>query len=119
MPFLRIESEKEGEFAILKARTNAGGHIVLCDFTEEGEGEIGNSQGERGAERFAKDKKREMRDLSSQLPKYAGRKMVENKAANTGPAMEPRKRIEKISAFPVDAMGKGGRPGYKIQPSDQ
>ena len=56
MPFLRIESEKEREFAFLKPSTNAGGHIVLCDFTEEGEGEIGNSQGERGTERFAKDK---------------------------------------------------------------
>ena len=112
MPFLRIKSEKEREFAFLKARTNAGGHIVLCDFTEEGEGEIGNSQGERGAERFAKDKKREMRDLSSQLPKYAGRKMVENKAANTCAAMEFGKRFEKISAFPVNAMGEGGRPGY-------
>ena len=56
MPFLRIKSKEEGEFAFLKARTNARGHIVLCDFTEEGEGEIGNSQGERGAERFAKDK---------------------------------------------------------------
>lgn len=47
MPFLRIESEKEREFAFLKTRTNAGGHVVLCDFTEEGEGEIGNSQGKR------------------------------------------------------------------------
>ena len=119
MPFLRIESKKEGEFAFLKTRTNAGGHVVLCDFTEEGEGEIGNNQRERGAERFAKDKKREMRDLSPQLAKHAGRKMVENKAANTCAAVKSGKRVEKISAFPVDAMGEGGRSGYKIQTSDQ
>ena len=119
MPLLRIESKQEGEFAFLKPRTNAGGHIVLCDFTEEGEGEIGNSQRERGAERFAKDKKREMRDLSSKLSEYAGRKMVENKATNAGPAMEFGKRVEKISAFPVNAMGEGGRPRYQIQASDQ
>ena len=47
MPFLGVESEKKGEFAFLKARTNAGGHIVLCDFTEEGQGEIGKSQRKR------------------------------------------------------------------------
>jgi hypothetical protein len=38
--------------------------------------------------------------------------MVENKAANTCAAMESGKRVEKISAFPVNAMGEGGRPGY-------
>jgi hypothetical protein len=53
-----------------------------------------------------------MRDLSSKLSEYAGRKMVENKATNAGPAMEFGKRVEKISAFPVNAMGEGGRPGY-------
>ena len=56
MPVLGIQSEEEGEFPFLKSCTNAGGHVVLSHFTEEGEGEIGNSQGERGAERFAKDK---------------------------------------------------------------
>ena len=60
-----------------------------------------------------------MRDLSSQLPKYAGRKMVEYKAANTCAAVETGKRVEKIPAFPLDTMGEGGRPGYQIQASDQ
>lgn len=110
MPLLGIESEKEREFAFLKPCTNAGGHIVTGHLTNEGEREIGNSQGERGAERFAKDQKREMRDLSPKLSEYASRKMVENKAANAGPAMEFGKRVEKISAFPVNAMGEGGRP---------
>ena len=119
MPFLWIESEKEGEFPFLKPSTNTGGHIVTGHFTHERKDEIGNRQGKRRAERFAKDKKREMRDLSPQLAKHAGRKMVENKAANTCAAVKSGKRVEKISAFPVDAMGEGGRSGYKIQTSDQ
>jgi hypothetical protein len=56
MPFLGIQSEEEGEFSFLKSCTNTGGHVMLSHFTHEREDEIGNSQGERGAERFAKDK---------------------------------------------------------------
>ncbi len=119
MPFLWIESEKKGEFPFLKPSTNTGGHIVTGHFTHERKDEIGNRQGKRRAKRFAKDKKREMSDPSSDLAKHSCRKMVENKAANTCPRMKSEKGVKKISAFPLNAMGKGGRSGYKIQASDQ
>jgi hypothetical protein len=45
--------------------------------------------------------------------------MVEYKAANTCAPVETGKRVKKISAFPVDAMGECGRSGYKIKAGDR
>ena len=119
MPFLRIKSKEQGEFPFLKPRTNAGGHIMLGHFTDKRQDETGNSQGQRRAKGFAKDKEREMCDSSPDFAKHPSRKVVKNQTANAGASMKLGKRFEKIPAFPVDAVGEGGRSGYEVQAGDQ
>ena len=45
-------------------------------------------------------------------------KVVKDQTANTGTGLKLGKRVEKISAFPVDAISQGGWSGYEVQAGD-
>ena len=59
-----------------------------------------------------------MRNPSSDFAKHPSRKVVKNQTANAGAGVKLGKRVKKVPAFPLDAVGEGGWSGHEVQAGD-